>query len=59
MQKIAKLINYLLIVNGILLAIEGVFSFVAGAHIPFVEFLVQLFLSAALITAGAKEMVEL
>lgn len=59
MPKAEKLVNNLLIVLGVLLAGEGIFSFVAGMHIPLWELLVQLFLSGAVIIIGVKRTIEL
>lgn len=58
MPKPKKLVNNSLIVFSVLLAGEGIFSHVAGAHIPLWELFLQLILSGALFWIGAKRMIK-
>lgn len=52
MAKIRWLIDRLVIIVGVLFLIEGCFSFVAGARIPFLEFAIQCLLATLLIRLG-------
>lgn len=58
MAKIGRLIDHLAIIIGVLFLIEGGYSFVAGAMIPFWEFAAQTVLAFALIRIGIGRMNE-